>query len=89
MNLKHMSVYLKGVAKKTVGFLFGCNLCILVVFFPPLQVSKDVPAETLLSFVANIMKKTPGKTLALVVVGLENYFRLKLLSTALFLNGFF
>ncbi|XP_066473710.1 crossover junction endonuclease EME1 [Tiliqua scincoides] len=38
------------------------------------QVSKDVPAETLLSFVAHIMKKTPEKTLALVVVGLENYF---------------
>ncbi|KAJ6640416.1 hypothetical protein lerEdw1_013764 [Lerista edwardsae] len=38
------------------------------------QVSKDVPAETLQSFVSHIMKKAPGKTLALVVVGLEKYF---------------
>ncbi|XP_053158629.1 crossover junction endonuclease EME1 isoform X2 [Hemicordylus capensis] len=38
------------------------------------QVSEEVPAETLQSFVANIMKISPGKTLALVVIELEKYF---------------
>ncbi|XP_042303843.1 crossover junction endonuclease EME1 isoform X1 [Sceloporus undulatus] len=38
------------------------------------QVSMEGPAETLRTFVANIMQKMPGKTLALAVVELEKYF---------------
>ncbi|XP_072846704.2 structure-specific endonuclease subunit EME1 isoform X1 [Pogona vitticeps] len=38
------------------------------------QVGMEGPVETLQSFVANIMKKAPGKTLALAVVELEKYF---------------
>uniref|UniRef100_A0A670JAE6 Essential meiotic structure-specific endonuclease 1 n=1 Tax=Podarcis muralis TaxID=64176 RepID=A0A670JAE6_PODMU len=41
------------------------------------QVSMEGPNETLQSFAANVMKKTPGKTLALAVVELEKYFRLE------------
>ncbi|XP_034960277.1 crossover junction endonuclease EME1 [Zootoca vivipara] len=41
------------------------------------QVSMEGPTETLQSFAANVMKKTPGKTLALAVVELEKYFSLK------------
>ncbi|KAH0629450.1 hypothetical protein JD844_011521 [Phrynosoma platyrhinos] len=38
------------------------------------QVSMEGPTETLQTFVANIMQKIPGKTLALAVVELEKYF---------------
>lgn len=41
------------------------------------QVSMEGPNETLQSFAASVMKKTPGKTLALAVVELEKYFRLE------------
>ncbi|XP_060620729.2 crossover junction endonuclease EME1 [Anolis sagrei] len=38
------------------------------------QVCMEGPTQTLQTFVANIIQKTPGKTLALAVVELEKYF---------------
>lgn len=47
------------------------------IFSP--QVNQEGSTETLQSFVADIMKKTTRKIPALVVVDLEQYFRLKII----------
>lgn len=87
LKCKSFHVGLFGESWSSKEMAGGCGFCLAIAtifWWFVFQVSKDVPAETLQSFVAHIMEKAPGKTLALVVVGLEKYFRLKLRLTALF-----